>query len=252
MPAIPVLLYHSVADRPGRRVSRWTVTPAAFAAHIDMIAACGCTGLTVTGLAACLRGEQALPQRPVVVTFDDGYADVVEAVGALAARGLPATVYVPTTSLGAAGRLSSSALVDLARLPRTEIGAHGVVHQRLDELPDAALAAEVTRSKAALEALIEAPVTSFAYPHGAYDRRARHAVIDAGYVAAAAVKNALSHTGDDPFAIARWTVTSEASPDAVGAVLDGDGAPLAWRRERVRTRASRTVRRLKRRALDAH
>ena len=45
---------------------------------------------------------------------------------------------------------------------------------------------------------------TFAYPHGAYDKRVRQAVIDAGYVSAAAVKNAFSHPADDPYAIAAW------------------------------------------------
>src|SRR5919197_1456854 len=66
------------------------------------------------------------------------------------------------------------------------------------------LAAEVGDSRAAFEALTEWPVLSFAYPHGAYDWRARDAVIAAGYRSAVAVKNAASHLGDDPFAIARW------------------------------------------------
>jgi hypothetical protein len=72
-------------------------------------------------------------------------------------------------------------------------------------------------------------------------------VIEAGYHSAAAVKNAISHPGDDPWAIARYTIESTTSPERVAAILDGQAAPLAWRRERVRTRAARTARRVRQR-----
>ena len=88
-------------------------------------------------------------------------------------------------------------------------------------------------------------VDTFAYPHGSYDETVRAAVIDAGYRSAAAVKNAISHPGDDPWAIARYTVTSATTPEHLVDVLEGHGAPLAWRRERLRTRAARTARKLR-------
>ena len=76
-------------------------------------------------------------------------------------------------------------------------------------------------SRAALEELTQLPVASFAYPHGAYDRRVRAAVIDCGYRSAAAVKNAASHLEDDPFAIARWTVSSDTTASRIAEVLEG-------------------------------
>jgi hypothetical protein len=91
------------------------------------------------------------------------------------------------------------------------------------------------------------PVRSFAYPHGAYDERTRKAVVDAGYGSAAAVKNAISHADDDPFAIARWTVTAGTPAARIAAVLEGEGVPRAWVRERLRTRAYRGARRRRRR-----
>ena len=243
---IPVLLYHSISDRAQAGASRWTVSPREFSLHVETIGSSGCTGLTVSGLGACFRGEAVLPPRPVVLTFDDGYADVVGAVEKLADLALPSTTFVTTGRVGSAGMISRPALTDLRRLPLAEVAAHGVHHQRLDELAGARIVDEVQGSKAQLEDLIGAPVTSFAYPHGSYDGRVRDAVIAAGYEAAAAVKNALSHSSDDPFAIARWTVTAGTTPRRIGEILEGQGAPLAWRRERVRTRAGRTARRLRR------
>jgi peptidoglycan/xylan/chitin deacetylase (PgdA/CDA1 family) len=249
MTVIPVLLYHSVGDCPGRQDRRWTVSRAEFARHVDAIGRSQREPMCISEVARGLRRERPLPSRPVAVTFDDGYADTYDAVEALLARGLAATVYVVTGEVGAADRLSPQHVRELAGRPSVEIGAHAVRHRRLDELPDSQLTYEIVSSKVELEQLVQSDVSSFAYPHGAYDHRAREAVIRAGYRSAAAVKNAVSHASDDPFAIARWTVTAGTSASRVLDVLEGVGVPRAWRGERVRTRAYRTVRRRRRDAM---
>jgi peptidoglycan/xylan/chitin deacetylase (PgdA/CDA1 family) len=240
---IPVLLYHAVADHPRRSDRRYTVSRAGFDAHADAIRDSGRAALRITELAGALRGERPLPERTVAITFDDGCDGTSDAVEALIDRDLSSTVYVTTGEIGAQGRLTSSELTALAKLPHVELGAHAVRHRRLDQLCDAELGEEVRVSRCRLEELIQLTVHSFAYPHGAYDERVRSAVIDAGYASAAAVKNALSHAADDPFAIARWTVTSGTPPSRISQVLEGKAVPLAWRHERLRTRAYRTARR---------
>jgi peptidoglycan/xylan/chitin deacetylase (PgdA/CDA1 family) len=248
---IPVLLYHAVNDRPPASGSWGAVSRAQFAAQVELIASSGREPIKLTTLAAGLRAEHPLPERAVAITFDDGYLDTYDAVALLAGRGLVCTVYVTTAEIGAPDRLSAAQLVELARMPAVELGAHAVHHRRLDELDERELAAEIRVSKARLEALTGARIDSFAYPHGAYDHRVRAAVVGAGYRSAAAVKNAVCHRGDDPFAIARWTVTAATPPERIAEVLEGKGVSLAWTRERLRTRAYRTARRQRRRLLGA-
>ncbi len=244
---IPVLLYHSVEERPRRRDRRHTVSPAEFAAHADAVVASGRTPLCITELATALRGERDLPDRPVAITFDDGYANTYEAVMALLRRELSATVYVTTGGIAARNRLSPFRLAELANLPFVEVGAHAVHHWRLDELCDRELVAEVRGSKAKIEQLTQVDVNSFAYPHGAYDQRVRAAVIAAGYTSAAAVKNAVSHSADDAYAIARWTVTAKTPAHRIAQVLEGVDLPRAGAHERRTTRAYRMARRQRRR-----
>ena len=245
---IPVLLYHSVSDNPSHRERAYSVSRACFAAHADVVTASGRAPIRISELAAGLRAQRPRPERPVAVTFDDGFADTYDAVETLVQRDVSSTVYITTGAVGTPGRLSHQAVAELARLPCVEVGAHGVRHRYLDELNDHELAHEVRGSKAELEDLIQATVSSFAYPHGAYNARVRQAVIAAGYQSAAAVKNAVSHAGDDPFAVARWTVTRGTPTWRIAQLLEGEGVSRAWMRERLRTRAFRTARRQRRRA----
>jgi peptidoglycan/xylan/chitin deacetylase (PgdA/CDA1 family) len=248
---IGVLLYHAVNDHPPAKSSWGAVSRAQFATHVELIARSAREPIMVTTLAAGLRAEHALPARAVAITFDDGYLDTYDAVSLLAGRGLPATVYVTTGEIGAPDRLTAQHVVDLARMPGVELGAHAVHHRRLDELDGLELADEIRGSKARLEDLTGERIDSFAYPHGSYDRRVRDAVIAAGYRSATAVKNAVCHRGDDPFAISRWTVDGATSAGRIAAVLEGKDVPLASTRERLRTRAYRTARRQRRRLLGA-
>lgn len=244
---IPVLLYHSVGEEQPPGYAWGAVSPAQFRAHVEMIAATGRKPLTISTLVSMLRGEQPLVDRPVAITFDDGYADTYAAVQTLRRRGLSATVYVTTGGIGGSRWLSTGHIAELAALGGVEIGAHAVRHRRLDELDDPELAYEVRASKDLLEEVTSGRVTSFSYPHGAYDGRVRAAVIEAGYQSATTVKNALSHLGDDPFAIARFTVSGATSTARISEVLEGRRVPLAWAGERMRTRAYRIVRRTRRR-----
>jgi peptidoglycan/xylan/chitin deacetylase (PgdA/CDA1 family) len=247
--AIPILLYHSV-PRGGALdgADRLAVAGERFASHLDAIVASGRAALTIGEIAEGLRGERPLPERAVAITFDDGYENTPDAIELLCERGLRASLYVTTGQVGSEHMIGHDQLRRLAGLPdAVELGAHTVTHPRLDELSLPEIEREVSDSKRWLEQLLERPVVSFAYPYGAYDRRVRQAVIAAGFHSAAAVKNAISHGGDDPWAIARWTVCGDTDAERIVRILDGRGVRRAWRHERLRTRGYRTVRRLRRR-----
>lgn len=242
---IPVLLYHSV-PRADVADDRLAVPQDLFRAHLEAIVAAGRTPIGVEDLAAALRGEIPLPARPVTITFDDAYDDTPAAVEQVLSHGLKASIFVTTGQVGTGAMIRRDQLQALAAEPdRVELGAHTVSHPFLDELSPTQVEAEVQGSKRALEETIGRTVSTFAYPFGAHDRAVRAAVVDAGFSAAAAVKNALSHPEDDPFAIARWTVSGSTTPQQIARVLDGSGAPRAWQRERLRTRGYRALRRLR-------
>jgi peptidoglycan/xylan/chitin deacetylase (PgdA/CDA1 family) len=256
-PAIPILLYHSVSDRPTGDFGPFTVSRSQFAAHLDRLLAQGFEALTIGQLIEQVRAGLPLPARTAVITVDDGFADfTANAWPELCKRGMNATLYVTAGLIGGTAKwlaplhaaqlpmLDHHQLVDLAA-QGCEIGAHSLSHPHLDCLPRDQAAREIRQSKDILEQILGQPVGSFAYPHGYYDQEVRQMVVDSGYSSASAVKDALSHADDDQFALARITVNSDFDESKIDRVLAGEDVARVRRRERWRTRGWRQVRRWK-------
>jgi peptidoglycan/xylan/chitin deacetylase (PgdA/CDA1 family) len=122
---------------------------------------------------------RSLPSRPVVLTFDDGFRNLLDhAVPVLKNCGFRATVFAVAGHLGKMNDwpgqpselphyplLSSTELVTLAG-HGIEIGAHSVTHRYLTLLPADEARRELRESKRILEQILGIPVTSFAYPYG--------------------------------------------------------------------------------------
>lgn len=251
---VPILVYHSVTDEPAGWIAPFAVSPKAFTSHLDQILAERMTAITVSDLVDARAGRTTLPDRPVVLTFDDGFADMLDvAAPALAERGLPATLYVTTGALRGGQAPSSTRMGpaemlhwrDLSELQRLgiEIGSHTHTHPPLDVIPRAAAWDEIVSSRALLQDALGHRVRSFAYPHGVYNRRVAMMVEQAGYDSAVAVRNALSSTGDDPLILARLMLTANTPLSTVRAWLSGTGAPVAPFPVRLVTRAWRLRRR---------
>lgn len=240
--AIPVLLYHSVAEHENAGLPGYNATPDEFERQIDALVASGREVVDFAELGRRLRDRTATGDL-ASITFDDGYSDNLAACRRLSERGLPATVFITTGMTGLDNTMSHDQLRELDALPGIELGAHSVSHPHLDALSADDAHSEIERSREDLGEILGHPVSTFAYPHGAYSPTVLKIVREAAFDAVAAVKNALSHPSDDPLAIARWTIHSGVSIDEVTDVVNGRGAPIAWRGERLRTRAARIARR---------
>lgn len=254
---VPILMYHSVTDRPAAQTRALAVRPGDFADQLGHLKDGGFTPLTFADLAAALRyGGSALPERPVVITFDDGYADFhTEALPILDRYGFAATVFVTSGWLDDAGPHAAGRPLDrmLTWGQTKEAAAHGVEvaghshsHPQLDQIGDDALREELSRNKALLEDQIGRPVTTMAYPYGYSSARVRRAVATAGYEAACAVNNALLASRHDRFAVPRLTVGRGTTLAKFQAAVAGRGVPVLYARERTLTTGYAVVRRTRR------
>ncbi|MET7615785.1 polysaccharide deacetylase family protein [Streptomyces sp. NPDC005408] len=235
VPLIPVLLYHAVMDDPPHWIAEFTVTPRDFGAQLDAIVASGRTPVGISALANHFAGLTPLPDRPVVLTFDDGFADLPGPTAeALAARALPATAYLTTGAVtpGRSSLLPPAPMMKLSQAPLLEqygmeVGAHTVTHPQLDTLPADALCRELREPKTVLEDVLGHEVTHLAYPHGYNSRAVRKAALGAGYASAVAVRHALSSETDEAYRIARLILRRTHTVADIEAWMDGRGAPAA-------------------------
>ncbi len=250
---VPVFLYHAVMEEPPDWIAEFTVTPGQFAAHLDAVVDSGRTPVTIGALADHLAGRAPLPPRPVLLTFDDGFADLPGPTAeALAERALPATAYLTTGAIAPGGRslLPPAPMMTLDRVAELErsgmeIGSHTVTHAQLDTLTAERLRTELRDSKAVLEDALGHPVPHLAYPHGYNSPRVRAMAARAGYETATAVRHALSSDRDERYRIARLIVRRGHTVADVRNWLAGSGARVAPYRDGPKTIAWRWYRRVR-------
>jgi peptidoglycan/xylan/chitin deacetylase (PgdA/CDA1 family) len=221
-------MYHSVSDAPSAAMRALSVHPEVFAAQLRYLRRQGFSGLTFGELCQRRRAGQPLPARPVVLTFDDGYADLAEeALPMLIEQGFPATVFVTTGWLHDAGRYAAGtppdrmlSWVQLEQLSAAgvEIGAHSHSHVELDQISGPRLRAELAESRHLLEDRLGRPVCSLAYPYGYSSRRIRAVASEVGYLQAAVVGNAVAAPVCDPFGVPRLTIRRSTSLDVFARV----------------------------------
>ncbi|MET7649805.1 MULTISPECIES: polysaccharide deacetylase family protein [unclassified Streptomyces] len=238
-------------EDPPRWIAEFTVSPRQFCAHLDAVVDSGRTPVTISALADHLAGRAPLPSRPVLLTFDDGFADLPGATAeALAGRGLSATAYLTTGAITRGGRsllppapmMTLEQAADLERYGM-EIGSHTVTHAQLDTLAPRALAHELRSSRSVLEDALGHRVRHLAYPHGYNSGRVRRMAAAAGYETATAVRHALSSDRDEHYRIARLIVRRGHTVADVRSWLAGSGARVAPYRDGPRTVGWRWYRR---------
>jgi O-antigen biosynthesis protein len=232
---IPILMYHSISSVATASFRRYTTTPGDFSDQIRYLATNNFTPMTVSRLRSAIESKIPLPPRPVVLTFDDGFADFyTEAFPILLSSGFTATVYLVSGFTGRTGKWlrhageESRELLTWSQVRELdahgiEFGAHTHSHPQLDTIEHSDARYEIAHSKRCIEDAIGHSVPSFAYPHGSYTPSIKRMVRLAGYTSACAINKRLSSVTDDPFALSRLEITTNTSIEHFGRMLDEPG-----------------------------
>jgi peptidoglycan/xylan/chitin deacetylase (PgdA/CDA1 family) len=168
---IPILCYHRVGQGSGKM----TVTASGFEQQLDWLAANNYKVIRLKDLIGFLEGRQPLPQRSVVLTFDDGYASYYRhAYPLLKKHGFPATVFLYTDFVGAGDALTWPQMQEMTASGLIDIQSHSKTHSNLIERAagenDAAYAkrmeAEAKVPRDVIEKRLSNEVLTYAYPFG--------------------------------------------------------------------------------------
>lgn len=188
---IPILVYHSIAPVPPYRESalqkRFRISPENFDAQMKYLTENGYTPIRFDMLADYLLHDSPIPEKPVVLTFDDGLLNQYEhAFPILEKYDFVGTFFVYPGVTGHRGFMTWEQVVAVDKAGN-EIASHTVIHENLPTLTDPEkLRHEIWDSKTMLEKKLGHTVTTFAYPHYAENESVRKLIEEAGYIAARA------------------------------------------------------------------
>jgi peptidoglycan/xylan/chitin deacetylase (PgdA/CDA1 family) len=168
-------------------------------------------------------GRGTLPERPVIISIDDGDRRTIERVRPiLEQHGFGCTLFVVAGALDGLNswerdgfpmrRLVGARL--LAQLSKSgwEVGCHGLKHRRLPDISEAERTEETDGARQVLSGVLDEPVHFFAYPYGNVNRVAAAAVRNAGYAGACGSLPGLNHAGTNRFRMRRIFVGSTDGP----------------------------------------
>ena len=189
-PPVPVLMYHHVSAtiEPGETV----VSLESFEKQIDVLKSEGWTTITMSQLGYFIARKKQIPRKSVVITFDDGWRDQLQAAIALKKRNQVATFYILSAAFDDSNYMTRQEVVDLSR--DFEIGTHTHTHFKawiddLTKLETATAIGEVLMSKVLIEEVIKKPVTSLAWPYGYFTEETKRFVKSIGITTIATVQD---------------------------------------------------------------
>lgn len=195
---IPVLMYHKIGpDKDNDAVIREDL----FRAQMKFLHDNGFHPLTLAQLNDYVRQGKPVPVKPVVLTFDDGYADTYSIVyPVMKEYGFVATVFINPGDVGT--RLTWEQIKEMQEGGIT-IASHGYDHVRMSELTDAEQTANIVKAQNALKQQLGIDNTWFCYPYGRENAFSEKTAKANGILLAVTMNPGWVHQGDNPYALHR-------------------------------------------------
>ncbi|MBO5515532.1 MAG: polysaccharide deacetylase family protein [Schwartzia sp.] len=198
---IPILNYHQINDVDENML---TVSTTEFETQLAWLEGNGYQTITVSELLDFLEGKGSLPERPVLITFDDGYIDNYQcAFPILKKHNMKACIFLISEYVSLYPNYLTWEQLAEMQLSGIEFGSHTVDHNVLTELSPNSVNHELVDSKNLLEKRLGRRIDVLAYPCGYTNEYIKSRVNAFGYRAAFTVNLGNVHPGDDLYALNR-------------------------------------------------
>ena len=228
--AVPILMYHSVADRGPAELAPYRVSVDRFREQLRYLRRHGYHSVTLEEWAAAIAARRPLPGRPVILTFDDGYQDFAENAWPLIDRaGFSASLFIVTDKVGAAAdwdvavsspvKLMGWKALRRLKAEGVEIGSHSASHADLSAIPGGEVHGEGERARLALRNKLGIDARTIAFPWGRADEQARAALAQCGYTIGLTTWGGHSTFADDPMNLPRIEIFGDDDIETFAAKL---------------------------------
>ncbi|MBF0504982.1 MAG: polysaccharide deacetylase family protein [Candidatus Omnitrophica bacterium] len=225
---IPILLYHHINDVPAnasRPMHRWSLSPEKFEAQMDWVFRHRFHPITMQQLIGHLKHAQALPPKPIVLSFDDGLKDHYSVVfPILKKRGFVATFFIITDSVGHSAFMDWEKILEMSGAGM-DIEAHTVTHPNLADVSHEQARFEIFQSKSVLEKHLNKTVIVLAYPYGKYTQDVIAITKSAGYegaVTLSGLNGGYLFRADQSYTLQRFAIEGQDNLDCVAHIKGFD------------------------------
>ena len=176
---VPVLMYHSIAYEKNNPVR---LPVKRFEEHLKYLKDNGYYTITLTELYGYLMKDIPVPEKSIVLTFDDGYEDnYTDMFPILKKYNFKATIFVITSSIDKdPNNMTSKQLLEMEKYG-VDIESHTVNHENLKAISKDKQLETLVKSKKDLEKILNKQINFFAYPFGGYNKTSIESVREAGY-----------------------------------------------------------------------
>ena len=214
--SVPILDYHVINTQPaGSSANAALYVPVnEFSSQMSALKAAGWHAVTLNQVEAdWTRGTSLGPGKPIVISFDNGYASqYVNALAILKRLGWAGVENLELTGLPPSeGGLTDTQIRSLIAAG-WELDTQGLTHADLATLDPAQLSGQVRTARQTLQSEFGVPVNWFSYPWGDYNAAVIAAVRSAGYLGATTVNPGWASPQQDRFLLSRLPVMAGTTP----------------------------------------
>ncbi len=224
---VPILMYHYISEPPAdadiyRR--DLSVAPSRFESHLRYLHQNGYRTITLDDLLAFLAYGAPLPDRPIILTFDDGYADnYTNAFPLLRQYGMVGHFFIISdfVSQGRAGYLTWPQIEEMAQAGQ-RFGSHSRDHPDLKGKPVDYLVWQALGGLEAIQEHLGYHPRWISYPAGSYDDQVIAVYKSAHYWGGLSTEQGATHTLERIFALKRVRVRGTFTADDLAGLLQLD------------------------------